>query len=281
MSARPLEVTRRQFLICGSTAAGSLIFGIPAMGQGSDLPALFAAWGINFSAEEVVTDAQLALQLSMGGGRRPIRHFGFLGLPATQLNGDDVVTSDLSSINVATAGALSLAEDSPASFEPLLRTTKSSAMTPATRFSFLPDPSALQDDFSPSGEEYVIGARVSGILPSAFPNGPVPMSVDSGDGDPPATEQNEAHLSESVSTANLIVVADVDMLTDSMWVQVQDFFGQQLANAFASNGAFVVNALDSLSGSSDLIGVRSRGTFTRPLPALKNCESRPASRGCT
>jgi len=38
MSARPLEVTRRQFLICGSTAAGSLIFGIPAMGQESDLP---------------------------------------------------------------------------------------------------------------------------------------------------------------------------------------------------------------------------------------------------
>jgi ABC-type uncharacterized transport system involved in gliding motility auxiliary subunit len=243
--------------------------GMPPMGQGSDLPALFAAWGINFSAEEVVMDAQLALQLSMGGGRRPIRHFGFLGLPATQLNGDDVVTSDLSSINVATAGALSLAEDSPASFEPLLRTTKSSAMTPATRFSFLPDPSALQDDFSPSGEEYVIGARVSGILPSAFPNGPVPMSVDSGDGDPPATEQNEAHLSESVSTANLIVVADVDMLTDSMWVQVQDFFGQQLANAFASNGAFVVNALDSLSGSSDLIGVRSRGTFTRPFTRVE------------
>jgi isoquinoline 1-oxidoreductase beta subunit len=38
MSARALEVTRRQFLICGTTAAGSLIFGIPAMGQGSDLP---------------------------------------------------------------------------------------------------------------------------------------------------------------------------------------------------------------------------------------------------
>jgi isoquinoline 1-oxidoreductase beta subunit len=38
MSAHALEVTRRQFLICGTTAAGSLIFGIPAMGQGSDLP---------------------------------------------------------------------------------------------------------------------------------------------------------------------------------------------------------------------------------------------------
>jgi isoquinoline 1-oxidoreductase beta subunit len=38
MSAHAPEISRRQFLICGSTAAGSLIFGIPAMGQGSDLP---------------------------------------------------------------------------------------------------------------------------------------------------------------------------------------------------------------------------------------------------
>jgi ABC-type uncharacterized transport system involved in gliding motility auxiliary subunit len=68
------------------------------------------------------------------------------------------------------------------------------------------------------------------------------------------------------------------MLTDPMWVQVQDFFGQQLANAFASNGAFVVNALDSLSGSSDLIGVRSRGTFTRPFTRVEELRVEAESR---
>ena len=30
-------------------------------------------------------------------------------------------------------------------------------------------------------------------------------------------------------------------------------------NAFANNGDFVINALDNLSGSADLIGLRSRG----------------------
>ena len=42
--------------------------GMPPMGQGSDTPAFFDAWGLSFSSEEVVTDAQLALQLSMGAG---------------------------------------------------------------------------------------------------------------------------------------------------------------------------------------------------------------------
>jgi ABC-type uncharacterized transport system involved in gliding motility auxiliary subunit len=33
--------------------------------------------------------------------------------------------------------------------------------------------------------------------------------------------------------------------------------------AFANNGDFVINALDNLSGSADLIGLRSRATYTR------------------
>ena len=243
--------------------------GMPPMGQSSDLPALFEAWGLSFGTEEVVADARLALQISRGGGLRPVRHLGFLGLTSEQLNGDDIVTADLSAINVATAGSLSLAEDSALAFEPLVETTTSSAKLPATRFSFLPDPSILLNDFAPGGEKQVIAARVSGSLPTAFPNGPPPTSVDSGEDDPEPPQQEQEHLAEAVAPANLIIVADVDTLSDPMWVQVQDFFGQRLANAFASNGAFVVNALDSLAGAADLIGVRSRGTFSRPFTKVE------------
>ncbi|MBT8079113.1 MAG: Gldg family protein [Gammaproteobacteria bacterium] len=252
--------------------------GMPPMGQGSDLPAFFDAWGLEFSAQEVVADAQLALQISMGGGLRPVRHLGFLGVTSAQLNSDDVVTSDLSSINVATAGAFTVTDDAPADFEPLISATTSSALLPATRFSFLPDPGILQNDFVPDPERHVIAARISGKLPSAFPNGPPPTTVDSGDGDPAAEDESGNHLAESTTTSNLIVVGDVDLLGDQMWVQVQNFFGQQIANAFASNGAFVVNALDSLSGSSDLIGVRSRGTFTRPFTRVEELRVEAESR---
>ena len=50
---------------------------------------------------------------------------------------------------------------------------------------------------------------------------------------------------------------------------IKSFFGQQIANAFASNGAFVANALESLAGSSDLIGVRSRASYTRPFTRVE------------
>ncbi len=243
--------------------------GMPPMGQGSDLPELFAAWGLEFSAADVVADAQLALQINTGMSRRPVRHFGYLGVTMDRMSDDDVVTAELSAINMATAGHFGLSEDSPATLEPLLRSSAVAATMPATRFSFLPDPSALQNDFAPTGTEYVLAARLSGTLPSAFPDGPPPAAVSSEDGDAVESESGANHLAGSAESANLIVVADVDMLSDPLWVQVQNFFGQQIATAFASNGAFVINALENLSGSSDLIGVRSRASYTRPFTRVE------------
>jgi ABC-type uncharacterized transport system involved in gliding motility auxiliary subunit len=51
-------------------------------------------------------------------------------------------------------------------------------------------------------------------------------------------------------------------------VQAQSFLGQRLYQAFANNGDFVINALDNLSGSAALIGLRSRATYTRPFTTV-------------
>jgi ABC-type uncharacterized transport system involved in gliding motility auxiliary subunit len=50
-----------------------------------------------------------------------------------------------------------------------------------------------------------------------------------------------------------------------MWVQTRELFGQRVAQAFANNGDFVANILDNLSGSSALISVRGRASFSRPF----------------
>ena len=55
------------------------------------------------------------------------------------------------------------------------------------------------------------------------------------------------------------------MLADRFWVVVQEFLGSRIAIPSAANGTMVINALDNLTGSSDLISVRNRGTFTRPF----------------
>jgi len=164
-------------------------------------------------------------------------------------------------------GRFRLAEGSETTFEPLLTSSQASMIMPAQQFSFLPDPSSLQRNFVPGGEPLVIAARISGILPSAFPDGK--PAATPGNEDAAADSKPADHLAESSEPVNLVVVADVDMLSDPMWVQVQNFFGQQIATSFASNGAFAINALENLGGSSDLIAVRSRGSFSRPFTRVE------------
>lgn len=266
--------------------------GMPPQGQSSNLPKLFEAWGIRFSPDDVVVDAQLALRIS-GMGGRPVVHPGMLGVTKRQSSAEDVVTADLEVLNFGTAGHFTFDEEVAPTVEPLITSSDSAMTMSASRFRFLPDPETLLNDFAPTGERYVIAARLSGPLKSAFPDGPPAADAEdedasdgdaaagdgetAGDGDASADAVDAeevdggepAHLAESVEPANIVVVADVDLLSDRMWVQVQDFFGQRIANAFADNGTFVANALENLTGSNDLIAVRSRASYSRPFTKVE------------
>ena len=259
-----------------ATQAQGMPQGMPPIGQPSDLPLLFEGWGLEFTAQEVVADAQLALTINTGFGQ-PTRHYGYLGITPERMNDADIVTAELSTINTAMPGKLAAAEGSAAVVEPLFTSSPVSSLLPASRFSFLPDPSALQQGFTSGGEPIVLAARVSGVLPSAFPGGKPATDISTDAGEEPDDAAAE-HLAEATVPVNLIVVGDVDMLSDPLWVQVQNFFGQQIASAFASNGAFVVNALESLAGSSDLIAVRSRGSFARPFTKVDELRAEAEAR---
>ncbi len=49
-------------------------------------------------------------------------------------------------------------------------------------------------------------------------------------------------------------------------------FGQRLHSAFANNGDFVINALENLTGSSDLISIRGRASYSRPFIRVQRLE---------
>jgi ABC-type uncharacterized transport system involved in gliding motility auxiliary subunit len=244
----------------------------------SGLQPLLDAWGIEFAPGQIVADNRYALSISAGPGRRPVRHLGILGLDTSALGQDDVVTSGLQTVNLSTAGFFAAMEDRGIELEPLLRSSTEAAALQAEQFMFLSDPETLLDQFQPTGEEYVLAARLQGALQSAFserPEAPPPSteqattSADGAEAEAATMPEPEEHRA-STANANLILVADVDMLSDRLWVQTQSFLGQQIRTAFASNGDFVVNALDNLSGSADLIGIRSRASFSKPFTTVES-----------
>jgi ABC-type uncharacterized transport system involved in gliding motility auxiliary subunit len=231
----------------------------------STLERLFKAWGVEFSTSDVVADNRYGLSIRMG--QRPTRHVGLLGLDMEAMAQDDPITSGLGSVNVGLAGSFKLAEGAAVKLTPLLMSSTEAELLPGARFQFLPDPSELLNGFKATGMRYVIAARLQGPLKTAFPDGP-PAAKDEGR-DKPVDETLKAAHRAATDNANLVLVGDVDVLSDRLWVQVQNFLGQRLVNAFANNGDFVINALDNLSGSADLIGLKSRATYTRPFTTVE------------
>jgi ABC-type uncharacterized transport system involved in gliding motility auxiliary subunit len=252
-------------ILAGADPTG---LGIGGAASSSTLDRLFSAWGVNFNTMSVVTDNRYGL--SIGGRFQPVRHIALIGLDAGAMSQNDPITSGLNSVNLGVAGYFELAEGATAKLTPLLSSSVESEAMPADRFQFLPDPAELLNGFTPSGKQYVLAARLEGPLKTAFPDG-APSNPDREE--PVDTALAGAHLA-STDNANLVLVGDVDVLSDRLWVQAQNFLGQRLVTAFANNGDFVINALDNLSGSAALIGLRSRATYTRPFTTVEELRRR-------
>ncbi|MGH8040773.1 MAG: GldG family protein [Rudaea sp.] len=221
--------------------------------KSSDLPVLFKAWGVEYDPHKVVLDRAHALQIGVQPGAPPVADAAILGFTKHDLNASDVVTANLDSINVASAGYFSLAKGSKYTLTPLIQSSDDAMPVDSTRVKFLPDPSVLLNGYAPTHEHYVIAGRLEGQFASAFPD-----------------RKDAGHLAQAKAKGEIILVADTDMLTDRLWVQIQPFFGQKLMNAFANNGDFFINAVDNLTGSSDLISIRGRAISQRPFTVVED-----------
>jgi ABC-type uncharacterized transport system involved in gliding motility auxiliary subunit len=233
--------------------------------RASNLDKLLGTWGITVTEGEAIGDDRFALTVT-GAGGRPVRHIGIFGVDESGLDGSDVITANLRTINFAYPGSIAVAEDAAVTVTPLVQSSDLAGPVATGMLGFIRDPNQLREAFAPTGERYTIAARIQGDVPSAFAEGP-PGGADPG-----------AHLARSESPINVILVADADLLTDRLWAQVQNFFGQRISTAFAGNGAFVINALDNLTGSGDLISIRGRATFTRPFTKVQELRRDAESR---
>ncbi|ERI52379.1 ABC transporter [Pseudomonas sp. AOB-7] len=227
-----------------------------AVDKGSNLEPLFQAWGLRLVPDKVLGDGSYAMSVSMGQGQRAVRHAAWLSLPRQALDQEDIATAGLESITVATAGILEPVEGAKTRFTPLLQSSEYAMPFDAQRFAMLSNPEELIRELEPTGERYAIAARIDGPAQSAFPDG---------------IEGRKDGLKQA-DTINVIAVADTDILSDRLWVQVQDFFGQRIPQPWADNGSFAINALDNLAGSEALISVRSRGRFSRPFVVVEELQ---------
>lgn len=239
----------------------------------SDLKKLFTKWGVTLTPGKVVGDLPLAKKVNFRRQSRMqvVDYPVWIDLPPTHLNHEDIVTGHLPNLTLATPGILTKIEGSTTELIPLVQSDKAAMQIEASKLRFMSDPSSLLRTYKPEDRMFILAARLTGTVETAFPDGPPepPASQDNtGNGDKKAPEPS-THLTKSQEPINVIIIADTDMLQDRFWVQVQTFLGQRIGFPTAGNGSFVTNALDNLTGSNDLISIRNRGSFSRPFTLVR------------
>ena len=238
--------------------------------RGSDFNKILERWGVRMVPGKVAADLDAARRVNVRQGAqiKVADYIAWLSLTEPNFDTGDVVTGDMSLLNVASAGVLEPAKDSAVALMPLVTSGQRAQKIDALKIRNGADVMALFREFKPEEQGLILAARVTGKGTSAFPDGPPPDKAAPGPR-AAAAQQKTDHLKDGKDPLTAIVVADVDMLHQRFWLEVNESMGQRVMVPNANNGDFVVNALDYLSGSDALIGLRARGKSTRPFTLVQ------------
>jgi ABC-type uncharacterized transport system involved in gliding motility auxiliary subunit len=221
---------------------------------------MLKSWGVEMDRNKVVADRMAARKYEKGNDDpnkfTSVDYLAWLNLTESNINRDDVTTSMLKSIYMNTAGSIEIVGGEGLEITPLIKSNKKAMKVLVGSVLPTPDPNKLLREFVSDNKEYPLAVRIAGSFKSAFPQ----------------MAGNQDYIAASTKPGNIILVADTDMLRDETWAKTQEYQGYKLVTTTSDNAGFVTNALDNLSGTSDLIGLRGRGASKRPFTKVEQLQ---------
>jgi len=238
----------------------------------SSLEKLFSAWGIHMDPAKALADFDQTTRVRTRNNtleNSPV----WISARGEAFSDANVVTSKLESMLFPVAGAVQKSEGSQYEFEPMVQSGQNAALVESFKAGL--GAAAIRRDFVPTGERFNIVVRLRGKFKTAFPSGPPREENKDTEG---TADSQKNHLANGKESATLIIVSDADMLADEFYVQRNRILGFALSKVFNDNLNFLFNTVEILTGSDDLIGIRSRGKFERPFTTVMELERQAQER---
>jgi len=235
-------------------------------GASSTLDKLLPAWGVQFDPTKVVADLNYKMQVR-GGNGQPMEAPAWLALTGDGLNRDDIVTSQLGDVWLPMSGAFTGEPAAGLKETVLLKSTTQSELVNGFMAGLGGD--TLLNGFKADGVSHKLAIRLTGKFKTAFPDGPP------GQTNRPAG----GSLKDSQTDGAVVLLGDADLLADDYSLRkVQSVFGT-LVSSLNANLELAQNLVGQMAGDSNLIGVRSRATMSRPFTLIKQLEADAQARG--
>ncbi len=264
--------------------------------QSSDLDRLTRTWGLEMPANTFAGDKMLLEETALGANQRPQPVMGFMKLVPPCFNEDNVITSELNEVRVLFAGVLNEiansnkgaggdpnqvtkpeASDDGITRTPLIMTTNrgNSWKVDSAYELMFPDPAKLMAHFIPGTKPVAMGYLVTGRFKSSFPEG-IEIEVEAEGNDenddpngPTMVSKHVTGLTEAAEDCAVVIFSDVDFIWDGLAYATGPF---RIKTLQGDNEALLVDAIEDLGGSGDLISIRSRGNFKRPFTLVDEIE---------
>ena len=253
----------------------------------SDLAKLLSNWGLILPANTFAGDTLLSVMGSTRPGQRPEKILGVLKLEAAYncFNVEKPITSQLNEVTMVFPGVLKVRQETSENEEtadltytPLLSTSsKGNTWKVDNALELMnPDYAKFMRRFRDGDKPVSMAYLLTGTFKSAYPDG-IEVPVDSPDENTEEDGANQAQdsetqklrgLTEALEPGAVVVLADVDMLSDLVAYR-RTFFGVE---PVGDNSTFVLNTLEDLAGSPELISIRSRGNYKRPFIVVDEIE---------
>jgi ABC-type uncharacterized transport system involved in gliding motility auxiliary subunit len=234
---------------------------------------LFDKWGIRMNDENALVDFGYATQF-LDRNNQVIENPVWLSVQGDGFNAEHPATAQLETMLLAITGVIEKKGENGVDYTSLIRSSSQSQLI--NRFEVRQKPEKIRQAFEPSNVRHDIAVSLSGVFDTAFPVGPPERSVkEDADG---ANASGKTHLLKGEKPANIIIVADVDVIHDSNYVEYQNFLGHDVFQVYNDNLNFLLNACELMTGNEELINVRSRGKFERPFTRVLELEKQAQER---
>jgi len=265
----------------------------PSSEPTSDLNRLLRTWGVEMLEDTFAGDRSLAIERQYERDERKQKLIGFLGLTSECVNTENIITANLNDVRLLFAGVLqklTSAEGGEAETQnqiiPLLQTTdRGNTWKVEGPWDWIRiTPKTMMTYFTDGSEPVVMSYLITGRFKSAFPDGieAEDNSEDSDEDEDNKEDERETDdeskgkkeatkkhtgLTEASTDCAVVVIADVDFISEIPDVAyVGTIFGKA---TISNNSHFLLNAIEYLGGSSELIAIRSRGSFQRPFVVVE------------
>jgi len=271
MSGGKLLIALDSYCITESRNSPQAMMGQPIPPGSSNMPKFLEKWKIEFSDTKVVAD----LNNSMRNINSPNAEVYPTVLDFRDFSGknSDPAISNINHINMIYAGCFTGSPADGLKLEKIVKASDNSALID----SFLSEVGNAQvmKDFKKDMTEKILIAKLSGKFKTAFPDGE-PQNGNDPDKKDDTNEKDSKNL-QTTEKSNLltespetvvVLISDVDMFSDEFCVQKQNFLGTTIIQPFNDNLILLQNIIEQLSGSPELLTIRSKNVIERPFTRI-------------